>query len=100
MIDPKLFDDLAQRINAAMPGGLRELQTDLDKTIRSAVQNALGKLDLVTREEFDIQSRVLARTRQKLEDLTGRVEALERQLLDEPPAGGTPAAPEQDMDGG
>jgi BMFP domain-containing protein YqiC len=67
MLDPKVIDDLARRLSNAVPAGLREAQQDLEKNFRTVLQNALAKLDLVTREEFDVQARLLARTREKLE---------------------------------
>ena len=55
------------------------MQRDIEKNLHSVLQSALAKLDLVTREEFEVQSAVLARTRQKLEDLEKRVAALEEE---------------------
>lgn len=60
-----------------MPSGLQLLQDDLKKNIRSAVEASLSHMNLVTREEFDIQAKVLARTRAKLEQLEKQVEHLE-----------------------
>lgn len=77
MINSKLIDDLARQISGSLPAGLRELQRDLEKNTRTILQNTLAKLDLVTREEFDVQSRVLARTREKLEQLEQTLAALE-----------------------
>ncbi len=79
MVDPKIIDDLARRVSAAMPEGVRALQTDLEQNFRAALQAGLGRLDLVTREEFDVQRGVLKRTRQKLEALEARLAALEEQ---------------------
>jgi BMFP domain-containing protein YqiC len=79
MLDPKLFDDLARRLSAALPSGARELQSDVEKNLRIVLQASLSKLDLVTREEFDVQARVLARTREKLDKLEKTITALERQ---------------------
>jgi len=61
MLDPKFFDDLAQRLHAALPESARVLQQDVDRNVRAAVQAALNRLDLVTREEFEVQAKVLAR---------------------------------------
>lgn len=98
MLDPKLFDDLAQRLNAAVPEGMRALQQDVDRNLRAAVQAALNRLDLVTREEFEVQSKVLARSRAQVDALNARIAQLEAQVL------GTPRREvtddEQDMDGG
>lgn len=101
MFDPKLLDDISQRLHAALPEGLRTLQHDIDRNVRAAVQAALARLDLVSREEFDIQTKVLARTRAQLDALARRVADLEAQVLGKPR---TPdsngSADEQDMDGG
>ena len=78
MIDARTLDDLARRLAAAMPPGLHELQDDLEKNLRAVLESALGRLELVGREEFEVQRAVLARTREKLEALEQRVEALER----------------------
>jgi BMFP domain-containing protein YqiC len=77
MIDPKIIDDLSRRVADSLPGGLAALQDDVRRNATAAVQGALGRLDLVTREEFDIQQAVLARTREKLERLEARVKILE-----------------------
>ena len=77
MPDMKLIDDLARQISAIIPTGMKEMQGDLAKNIRTLVEGTLAKLDLVTREEFDAQSRVLARTREKLEQLEKTVVELE-----------------------
>ena len=82
MFDPKAIDDIASRLAGAIPPGLNNLKEDLDKNFRAILQSALGKLDLVTREEFEVQKMVLAKTRSKLEDLEKRVAEMERQALD------------------
>ena len=78
MIDPKVLDDLAKRLAAGVPSGLQSLQQDLHKNFRSALEAGLAKLDLVTREEFDIQTAVLARTRDRLEQLERQIADLEQ----------------------
>ncbi|MGB5440227.1 MAG: accessory factor UbiK family protein [Gammaproteobacteria bacterium] len=78
MADMKLIDDLARQISAIIPAGMKEMQDDLAKNIRTLIEGTLAKLDLVTREEFDAQSRVLARTREKLEQLEKTVVELEK----------------------
>ena len=75
MIDPKLFDDLAKKLAAAVPSGVRAVQADLEQQFLVLLQARLEKLDLVTREQFNVQRRVLERTRSK-------VEALEKQLAE------------------
>jgi BMFP domain-containing protein YqiC len=63
-----------------VPPGLRDSQEELQQTFKSALQAGLAKLDLVTREEFDVQQAVLLRTREKLEALERTVALLEAEL--------------------
>lgn len=77
MVDPKIIDDLARRLAESMPDSLRALQQDVDQNFRAILQAGLGRMDLVTREEFDVQQGVLRRTREKLRDLESRLAALE-----------------------
>ena len=81
MFDPKSIDDIANRLASAIPPGLNNLKEDMEKTFRAVLQSALGKLDLVSREEFEVQKMVLAKTRAKLEDLEKRVAEMEKQML-------------------
>lgn len=80
MIDPKIFDDLAKRLADSLPPGVRQLQADMEKNMRATLAAAFTRMDLVTREEFDVQQAVLARTRQRLEDLERQVAELEARL--------------------
>ena len=77
MFDTKFIDDLARQISEAIPAGVKDMQKDVQKNIHTLLQGALTRLDLVSREEFDAQSQVLARTRQKLEQLEEVVTAME-----------------------
>lgn len=79
MLDPKILDDLSRRVSEGMPKGLAALQEDFQRNLRAALEAALRQLDLVTRDEFDIQQAILVRTREKLEALEQRVAALEAQ---------------------
>ena len=81
MFDPKSIDDIASRLAGAIPPGLNNLKEDLEKNFRAILQGALSKLDLVTREEFEVQKMVLAKTRSKLEDLEKRVAEMEQNVL-------------------
>jgi BMFP domain-containing protein YqiC len=81
MFDPKAIDDIASRLAGAIPPGLNNLKEDLEKTFHAILQGALGKLDLVTREEFEVQKLVLAKTRSKLEDLEKRITEMEQNVL-------------------
>ncbi|NOX44081.1 MAG: accessory factor UbiK family protein [Gammaproteobacteria bacterium] len=78
MIDPKIFDDMANKLAGLIPQGARDVQHDVEKNIKALLQNKFSKLDLVTREEFDIQCAVLQRTREKLEVLEKKVSELEK----------------------
>lgn len=78
MIDLNHLDDLARRLSDMVPPGLRQSREELQATFKSALQAGLGKLDLVTREEFDVQRAVLLKTREKLEALEKTVAELER----------------------
>lgn len=82
MIDLNHIDDLARRLSQLVPPGLRDSQEELQQTFKSTLQAGLAKLDLVTREEFDVQQAVLLRTREKLETLERTVASLEAQLAD------------------
>jgi BMFP domain-containing protein YqiC len=77
MIDAKLIDELSERLSANLPDSIRSLQTDLSKNFRASLEAGLAKLDLVTREEFEVQRAVLARTREKLDRLERQLAALE-----------------------
>jgi BMFP domain-containing protein YqiC len=83
MFDPKMLDDLARLVADSVPKGVVAMRSDFERNLRAVLQSAFAKLDLVTREEFEVQSAVLARTRAKLEALERRVAELERlELVD------------------
>ncbi len=71
------IDEIARRLAEAVPQSLRSVKDDLENNFRSVLRSGLGKLDLVTREEFEVQEAVLARSRQKLEALEKRLESVE-----------------------
>ena len=85
MLEPKLIDDLARRLAGRLPEGLGHLTNDLQANFKAVLQSTLGKMDLVTRREFDVQRAVLERTREKLTGLLERLDELERQRADETP---------------
>lgn len=76
-MDSFRIDDIARRLMDNLPPALRATQRDLESNFRAVLRANLGKLDLVTRDEFDTQSRVLERTRARLEALEARVKAME-----------------------
>lgn len=67
------IENLAEKLAAAVPGGLRSIREDLEHNFRAVLRSSLSKLDLVTREEFEVQEAVLARTREKLEALEAKL---------------------------
>jgi len=75
MLEPKTLEDIGNKLNALLANSPAK---DFEKNAKALMSGFLAKLDLVTREEFDIQSQVLARTRAKLKDLEARVDALEK----------------------
>lgn len=77
MFDSKFFEDIAKKLSDVLPESMHGMRKDLQKNFRSILQGAFSKLDLVTREEFDVQVKVLNKTRLKLEDLIDQVEQLE-----------------------
>ena len=79
MIDLEKLDDLARRLSSLVPPSLREGRDELQENFKSVLQSGLSKLDLVTREEFEVQRAVLLRTREKLDELERTVADLEAQ---------------------
>ena len=77
MLDPKKIEQVARQIQNVLPQGIKDLGDDIDKKIRAILQSQLNKLDLVNREEFDMQTQVLLRTREKLARLEQRLNELE-----------------------
>ena len=71
------IDKLAKKLAEAVPEGIRSVQEDLEANFRSVLRSGLSKLDLVTREEFEVQQAVLAKTRAKLEALDKRLAGIE-----------------------
>lgn len=76
-MDPRFIDDLARRLSAAIPESVSAVRRDLESNFKAVLQSTLAKLDLVTRQEFDVQAAVLRRTREKLEALEARLAAFE-----------------------
>jgi BMFP domain-containing protein YqiC len=66
-----------------MPDSLKALQKDMDQNFKAVLQSGLARIDLVTREEFDVQAGVLRRTREKLEALEARLAAMEAETFRE-----------------
>ena len=80
MINPNKIEEMARTIQAASPPGLKSVGEEVDKKVKQVIQAQLMKLDLVSREEFDVQTKVLLRTREKLQALEDKLQQLEKQL--------------------
>ena len=93
MIDLNHIDELARRLSGLVPPGLRESRDELQQNFKSVLQTGLARLDLVTREEFEVQRAVLLRTREKLEQLQQAVAELEAQVESRTAAAATDAEP-------
>ena len=72
------IEELAKKLADAVPDGFRTIRSDLEDSFRTVLQTGLNKMDLVTREDFEVQEAVLQRTREKLEALEKRLEELEK----------------------
>jgi BMFP domain-containing protein YqiC len=81
MFEPSTLNDLAKRLAGVVPGDLHLLKGDMEKTFQAILQASFSRMNLVSREEFDVQRSVLARTREQLESLEARVTELEQQIL-------------------
>ncbi len=77
MIDARVFDDLSSTLGKLLPPGVADMKDDFEHNAKATLQSALGKLDLVTREEFDVQTEVLLNTRKQLKLLEARIQELE-----------------------
>ena len=80
MLDPKKLEDIAKQIQNSLPSGIKNMGEEAEKRIRAVLQAQLGKLDMVTREEFDVQTKVLLRTREKLNEMEAKLTLLEQKL--------------------
>ncbi|MBD3620262.1 MAG: accessory factor UbiK family protein [Chromatiales bacterium] len=79
-MNAKLIDELAHRLSQALPEGAAAFQQDVEKNFRATLHSALRRMDLVTREEFEVQQALLARSREKLERLEAQIRELEARL--------------------
>jgi len=78
-MDPRFIDDLARRLASSVPESIHAIGRDVEANFRAVLQSGLSRLDLVTRQEFDVQVGVLKRTREKLERLEQRLAELEKE---------------------
>jgi ubiquinone biosynthesis accessory factor UbiK len=76
-MEPTSINELAKRLFASLPAAVRAAQADLEDNFRVVLRSTLSKMDLVTRDEFDVQTKVLERTRARLAALEARLAQLE-----------------------
>ncbi|MEP4892396.1 MAG: accessory factor UbiK family protein [Aliiglaciecola sp.] len=77
MLDPKKLEDIAKQITDSIPPGVKTMAEGAEAKVKQVLQSQLSRLEFVSREEFDVQSQVLIRTREKLEALEARLDKLE-----------------------
>ncbi|KGQ57410.1 ubiquinone biosynthesis accessory factor UbiK [Gallibacterium anatis] len=82
MLNPKKIEEIIQQVQNNLPQGIKDIGNDVESKLKQVLQAQLAKLDVVTREEFDVQTQVLLRTREKLTALEARVDALLQQQND------------------
>ena len=87
-MDTSRIDEIARRLLERVPPALRSVQADLESNFKAILRERLSKLDLVSRDEFDAQAKVLERTRARLEALEARLVTLEGTPAEPPPSGG------------
>ena len=80
MLDNQTINRLSDRINELLPPQLQQVKSDFDARLKTLLQQQLTELEFVSREEFDIQARVLQRTRAKLDALVAKLTELEQKL--------------------
>ena len=78
MFDPKDFEDLSKKLYDSLPSTLKNLESDIQNRFQEILRATFQKMDLVTREEFDVQVKVLLRTREKLEALEKEIESISK----------------------
>jgi len=76
MFDHKQFDELAHKLFATLPASIQNIEKDIQQKFKEILQATFNRMDLITREEFDVQCKVLARTREKLELLQQQIDLL------------------------
>lgn len=78
MIDPNVLDQLTKRLSDSIPDSVKLLQGDIEKNFKASIQSIFNDMNLVSRDEFDIQAALLARTVERLKQLEERISELEK----------------------
>jgi len=82
MINPKKIEEVAKQLSENLPSGVKQFAAEFEERSKQVLQSQLMKLDVVSREEFEVQQHVLLKTREKLEALQAQVNELEKRLAD------------------
>ncbi|KMT64027.1 ubiquinone biosynthesis accessory factor UbiK [Catenovulum maritimum] len=85
MINAKKLEEIAKQVSESLPPSVKQFAEDMEGKTKQILQSKLSQLDMVSREEFDVQTRVLMRTREKLVDLEQKVAALEASINQQQP---------------
>ncbi len=80
MINAKKIEEIAKQVTDAIPPSVKNIANDFEEKTKTVLQRKLAQLDVVTREEFDIQTQVLLKTREKLAQMEAKIMALEEKL--------------------
>ncbi|MBL4940172.1 MAG: accessory factor UbiK family protein [Colwellia sp.] len=80
MLNAKKIEEIAKQVTDAIPPSLKNIANDFEEKTKTVLQRKLSQLDVVTREEFDVQTQVLIKTRAKLTELEARLTELESNL--------------------
>ncbi len=80
MINAKKIEEIAKQVTESIPPSLKNMATDFEDKAKSVLQSKLSQLDVVTREEFDVQTQVLIKTRAKISQLEAKLAELEEKI--------------------
>mgnify|MGYP005810711479 CR=1 FL=1 len=80
MINAKKIEEIAKQVTDAIPPGVKNIANDFEDKAKTVLQNKLSQLDVVSREEFDVQTQVLLKTRVKLSELEAKLAELETKI--------------------
>ena len=79
--DTQALDEIVRKVSAAIPDDLKSAKQGLEKNVRAATEGVFQRLDLVTRDEFDVQAKMLSKSQQRIKELEQRIQELEQKIL-------------------
>lgn len=82
MINAKKIEEIAKQVTDSIPPGLKNMANDLEDKTKTVLQRKLSQLDVVTREEFDVQTQVLIKSRSKIVELEAQIKVLEAKFAE------------------